>query len=106
MRAGFAQILSFNSVPISQVKLPSQKKRSNHISDILLALQRLYTTPALSAKIEAILREAIGVKQNAGKGIRGLSLWEIFVLSQLRLGLNASYDDVCLLYTSPSPRDA
>lgn len=94
MRAGFSQILSFNSVSISEVRLPSQKKRANHIADILLALQRLYSTPELSTKIEGILREAVGTKQSAGKGSKGLSLWEIFIFSQLRLGLNASYDDV------------
>lgn len=94
MRAGFAQVLQINSLAISDVVIPYQKGRSQHIADLLLGLQRLYTTPTLSSKVEQILRKSVNTKSSSGKGSQAMSLWEIFVLGQLRLCLNMSYDDV------------
>ena len=94
MRVGLSQVLETNSLSISVVAIPIQKGRSSHIADLLLALQRLYTHHTLSRKIEKLLREAIHTKKNSGKGSEGMNLWEIFELSQLRLCLNMSYDDV------------
>ena len=90
MRAGFSQELEINSLPIEELKIPFQKGRSQHIADLLLALQRLYTHPMLSREVEKILREGINTKKSSGKGSEGMNLWEIFVLSQLRLCLRVS----------------
>ena len=94
MRSGFSQVLKINSLLIEEVRIPVNKGRSNHIADLLLGLQRLYTMPDLSIKVEEILRQTVGTKRSSGKGSTGMSLWEILVLSQLRLCLNISYDEV------------
>lgn len=94
MRSGFSQQLSLYSVPIEKVSIRIKKNRANHISDLLLAMQHLYRHPILSVKVEALLREGLDTKKGSGKGTPGMSLWEIFVLSQLRLCLNISYDEV------------
>ena len=94
MRSGFSQVLQINSLPISEVSIPVQRNRSNHIADLLLGLQKLYTMPTLSSKVEQILRQSVDTKKGSGKGSTGMGLWEIFVLSQLRLCLNISYDEV------------
>ncbi len=59
MGSGFSQVLELNSLPIEAVRIPVNKGRSNHIADLLLGLQRLYTMPDLSKKAEEMLRKKI-----------------------------------------------
>ena len=70
MRAGLSQVLQTNSLPISKVAIPIQKGRSQHIADLLLALQRLYTHPKLSREVEKILREGINTKKAQDKEVK------------------------------------
>ena len=89
MRRGFTQQLAINIIPIEEVEVPKVKR--DHMANLLSALQHLYSNKEWSSKVEAIL----GSKINTGKratGRTGMSLWEIFVLAQVRLCMNISYD--------------
>jgi len=89
MRRGFSQQLEINIVPIEEVSVPLIKR--DHLANLLMALQHLYRNKEWSEKAEAILRKAINTSKKA-TGRNGMSLWEIFVLAQVRLCLNISYD--------------
>jgi len=91
MRIGFSQQLAINITPIPEVEVPLEKR--SHLANLLAALQHLYCHEELSCKIEKILSDLI----NSGKkktGRQGMNLWEIFVLSQVRLCMNISYDQL------------
>ena len=94
MRSGFPCQLEVDSLPIEDVQIRLPKNRSNPMGHLLLAFQRLYTHPVLSKKTEVLLRSGLKTKASSGKGCKGMSLWELFVLAELRLCLNISYDDV------------
>jgi len=89
MRRGFNQQLALNIIPIEEVVVPNIKR--DHLSNLLFALQHLYGNKKWSEKVEAILRKSINTSKKA-TGRTGLSLWEIFVLAQVRLCMNISYD--------------
>ncbi len=58
---------------------------------LILALLEIYKKPAYNSKIFSILEAKIITKNNH-TGRKGLNLWQIFVLAQVRLALNISYD--------------
>ncbi|WP_053405802.1 ISNCY family transposase [Persicobacter sp. CCB-QB2] len=90
MRSGFTQQLKINTIPISEVQFPSNTR--DHIVNLLRALQAIYMNKEISVRIEKLLQEAIGTSQTSGR--KGMGLWEVFVLAQLRLCQNLSYDDL------------
>lgn len=59
----------------------------------MAALQYIYITPKWNEQIFALLSEKIG-KGRKATGRKGMSLWEIFVLGQVRLCMNTSYDEL------------
>jgi hypothetical protein len=59
--------------------------------DLLLALKELFISPDYNEQIFKILEDTILLNKKA-TGRKGMGLWQIFVLSQVRLCLNASYD--------------
>ncbi len=89
MRRGFNQQLAINITAIEEVAVPKIKR--DHMANLLAALQHLYSNKELSSKVEAILRSTINTGRRA-TGRTGMSLWEIFVLAQVRLCMNISYD--------------
>lgn len=58
---------------------------------LLKALQALYMDPKLNSMICRILSQKL-CKTKKATGRKGMSLWELFVMSQVRLCLNISYD--------------
>ncbi len=55
------------------------------------ALKEIFITPEYNEKIFSILENKILFgKESTGR--RGMDLWHIFVLAQVRLGLNTNYD--------------
>ncbi|MGF1669233.1 MAG: ISNCY family transposase [Balneolaceae bacterium] len=91
MRKRFEAQLSLGCTPIDQVEIPTKTRA--HIAALMQALQYIYTHPEWNRRIFDLLSEKItaGKKQT---GRRGMSLWEMFVLGQVRLCLNISYDEL------------
>ncbi len=89
MRKRFEQQLGLGQLPIEATYINSKSK--NALDELLAALKELYCNKEYNEKIFSILEEHI----NAGKkrtGRTGMDLWCIFVLAQVRLCLNISYE--------------
>ena len=92
MRNRFEQQMSIGTIPIGETKITT-KKRSGPLPALCAALKEIFTTPKYNEKVFKILESKI----TAGKkhtGRPGMDLWQIFVLSQVRLCMNISYDDL------------
>ncbi len=91
MRNRFDAQLALGCTPIEEVKIPVKTRA--HLAALLEALQYIYTHPEWNERIFHLLSDKItkGKKQT---GRSGMSLWEIFVLAQVRLCLNISYDEL------------
>lgn len=75
-------------MPISEVEFDPQ---SRDFYVLLRCLKELFITPEYNIEVFDILEESI-LKDKKLTGRKGMDLWQIFVLAQVRLGLNLSYD--------------
>jgi len=91
MRQRFDAQLSLGCTPIEEVKIPT--KTRSHMAALIAALQYIYITPRWNEKIFSLLSEKI-TKGKKHTGRKGMSLWELFVLGQVRLCMNISYDEL------------
>jgi len=91
MRKTFEPQLTLDCTPIEEVKVPLKTK--NHMAVLVAALQHIYVSPEWNKKIFALLSSKI-IKGNNKMGRPAMSLWEIFVLAQVRLCMNISYDNL------------
>ncbi len=89
MRKRFEQQLSIGQLPISETKISIKSK--NALDELLAALKLIYCTEEYNEKIFSLLEKHITAKKKK-TGRSGMDLWCIFVLSQVRLCLNISYD--------------
>lgn len=92
MRKRFEQQISLGQILIADVQI--RLKSRDAIDELMAALQKVFLTTAYNEQIFEILES----KLNKGKkktGRPGMDLWHIFVLAQLRLCTNASYDRLC-----------
>ena len=92
MRKRFEQQMTLGSIPIGETKITT-KKRSGALPALCTALKEIFITPEWNERVFEILEAKI----MAGKkrtGRPGMDLWQIFVLSQVRLCQNISYDDL------------
>lgn len=81
--------LKIGTVDISEIKIASSSR--DEIHQILRGLQEIYShKPTLSEIIEVLLEASPGVNMETGR--RGMDLWNILVLSMLRLSCNWDYD--------------
>jgi len=91
MRQRFDAQYTLGTVPIDQVEIPT--KTRFQLANLLEALQHIYSHPQYSQKVFELLEKRIMEgKQTTGR--QGMSLWEIFVLAQVRNCLNTSYDQL------------
>jgi len=91
MRNRFEQQLAFGQLPISEIKLPVKSK--SPVDELVAALKELYCNQEYNEKIFNLLEKYItSGKKKTGR--KGMDLWCIFVLAQIRLCLNTSYDMV------------
>ena len=92
MRKRFEQQMKIGRLPISETEVPT-KKRSGALPGLCAALKEIFTTPVWNEKVFEILESKIteGKKRT---GRPGMDLWQIFVLSQVRLCQNISYDEL------------
>lgn len=89
MRNRFEQQLSIGQFPIEQTIIRSKSK--NALDELLSALKAIYCNKEYNEKIFNILeKHIVSTKKRTGR--KGMDLWSIFVLSQVRLCLNISYD--------------
>jgi hypothetical protein len=89
MRNRFEQQLTLGQIPIEQTYI--NPKRKFALDELLAALKAIYCNPEYNEKIFSILEKRI----NPGKprtGRKGMDLWCIFVLAQVRLCLNINYE--------------
>lgn len=91
MRNRFTQQLSIGQKPIEETWINPKSK--NAIDELLAALKEIYCNKEYNEKIFNILDRYIrSKKKNTGR--KGMDLWVVFVLAQLRLCLNISYEMV------------
>lgn len=89
MRNGFEQQLIIGITPIEEVEFRS--KHRSPLENLLKGLHYVYTNKELNFKVSRIVaKKVIGDKKPTGR--TGMGLWEIFVMAQVRLGLNTNYD--------------
>lgn len=92
MRKRFEQQMTLGIIPIGETKITT-KKRSGPLPALCAALKEIFITPKWNEKVFKILESKIteGKKRT---GRPGMDLWQIFVLSQVRLCLSTNYDDL------------
>jgi len=89
MRKRFEQQLGLGQLPIEATFINPKSK--NALDELLAALKELYCNTEYNEKIFNILEKYINVgKKKTGR--TGMDLWTIFVLAEVRLCLNISYD--------------
>jgi transposase, IS5 family len=91
MRKRFEQQHSLGRIAIEDTEIRHNSRAGGY--KIALALLEIYKTPQYNEEIFAIL-EAYITKGKKKTGRNGMDLWQIFVLSQYRLGLNLTYDEL------------
>jgi IS5 family transposase len=89
MRKRFEQQISLGQTPISEVKIMT--KTRDALPALLHALQKLFITPEYNEKLFNILEDKI-LKGKKKTGRPGMDLWWIFVLAEVRLCCDLSYD--------------
>jgi transposase, IS5 family len=91
MRKRFEAQMTLGCTPIDQVEIPTKTRAS--MAALVAALQYIYTHPEWNRRVFDLLsKKVMAGKKKTGR--RGMSLWEIFVLGQVRLCLNISYDEL------------
>ena len=92
MRKRFEQQMTLGRLPISETKVPI-KKRSGALPGLCAAMKEIFITPKWNEKVFEILESKItqGKKRT---GRPGMDMWQIFVLSQVRLCQNISYEEL------------
>lgn len=89
MRQRFEQQMTMGVEPISEVTI--RLKSRDEMPPLLVSLQTIFITPALSEKIFSILEEKI-CKGKKATGRIGMDLWHILVLGVVRHACNTNWD--------------
>lgn len=92
MRKRFDQQLSIGRILIKDAEITTAK-RSGSLPGLCAALKEIFITPQWNEKVFEVLEDKI-YSQNNKTGRPGMDLWHIFLLSQVRLCQNISYDDL------------
>ncbi len=92
MRKRFEQQLSIDRILIEDTEITTAK-RAGSLPGLCTALKEIFITPEWNEKVFEVLEEKILSKNNK-TGRPGMDLWQIFVLSQVRLCRNLSYEDL------------
>lgn len=91
MRKRFEPQLVLGQLPISETPIPLKSRDS--LTALVAALKEIFITPEWNEKIFKILEgKILGNKAKTGRP--GMDLWQIFVLSQVRLCKDISYDEL------------
>ena len=89
MRKRFEQQLTIGQLPIEDTKISVKSK--NSLDELLVALKEIYINKEYNERLFRLLENHItSDKQKTGR--KGMDLWCIFVLAQVRLCLNLDYN--------------
>jgi len=91
MRKRFELQLKIGQTPVSEIYINPKSK--NALDQLIAALKELYCNAEYNNKIFSIIEKHLPAV-DPHNGRPGMNLWTIFVLSQVRLSLGASYDMV------------
>jgi IS5 family transposase len=92
MRKRFEQQMTLGSIPIGETRITT-KRRSGALPGLCAAMKEIFITPEWNERVFEILEGKIMTgKKRTGRP--GMDLWQIFVLSQVRLCQNISYDEL------------
>ena len=89
MRQRFEQQMNLRTVAISDVKFPLKSR--DELPPVLKALQYIFVTPELNAKVFSLLENKI-VAGKKKTGRPGMDLWHILVLAVVRHTLSTNWD--------------
>jgi IS5 family transposase len=92
MRRRFEQQMTLGIIPIEEMFITT-RKRSGALPGLCAALKEIFITPKWNEKVFEILESKITEGKKC-TGRLGMDLWQIFVLSQVRLCQNISYEDL------------
>lgn len=92
MRKRFDQQLSIGMLLIQDTEVPIAK-RSGALPALCASLKEIFVTPKWNQKVFKILEDKI-ISGKKATGRPGMDLWQLFVLSQVRLCQNISYDEL------------
>ena len=92
MRKRFEQQLTLGRLSIKETEIPNTR-RSGALPKLCAALKEIFISPKWNEQVFSLLEDSIlaGKKET---GRCGMDLWHIFVLSQVRLCQNISYDEL------------
>lgn len=91
MRARFTQQLAIGILPIEKTEVSTKLK--DPLTELLAALLEIYRTPKYNEEIFSILERHI-VKGKKKTGRNGMTLWQLFVLAQVRHCKNIGYAEL------------
>lgn len=89
MRKRFELSPELGSLPISEVIIPTKSR--DELPLVLLALQTIFVNDTYHQKMFSIVEPVI-LRDKKQRGREGMSIWEVIVLSVIRLTLNTNYD--------------
>lgn len=92
MRSNFQSQPQLNIVPIEKIRIPANSR--DQLAPILLALQWIYSTPAVNQQIFELLEQKVLPGKSKDKGRPGLNLWQILVLGTVRNARECDYDEL------------
>ena len=93
MRTKFIPQMAIGALPIGEIEFDVFNR--HELVPILMALQHLYVNrPQLLEEICTLIQADIARQPNPKLGCKGLTHWEVLVLSALRLGANLDYDQL------------
>jgi len=89
MRKQFELSPILSSLPISEVKIPLKSR--DELPPVLLALQTIFVNKTYHKKMFEVVEPVI-INGKSQTGREGMTIWEVIVLSVIRLTLNTNYD--------------
>lgn len=91
MRKRFEQQIQIGQLLIEDTELNPKEKAA--LNQLLAALKEIYSNKAYNERIFNLLEDHL-MKNKKQTGRNGMNLWTIFVLSQVRLCMNTTYEVV------------
>ena len=98
MRKRFEQQLAIGGLLIEETPIPIAK-RNGALPALFASLKQIYCDSKWNKRVFDII-EAKMPSTNKNTGRPGLNLWQIFVLAQVRLCQNISYDELHFMTNS------
>lgn len=92
MRKRFDQQLTLGRLSIEETEIPTSR-RSGALPQLCGALKEIFITPQWNERVFELLERSI-LSGKKATGRFGMDLWQIFVLSQVRMCQNISYDEL------------